>query len=264
MSNYRLIIQYDGTRYHGWQRQKSGADTIQGKIESALGKMAGSPVMIDGAGRTDAGVHARAQVANFRLTEKQIVHLREQCQGAAFVESHSVSDLIFSGLNAYLPEDIRILKAEPAGERFHSRLNATGKIYEYRITKKDCYNVFMRKYSWQMEETLDVHAMEEAAACLLGKHDFKGFCSKSSKKKSTVRNLQQLTIFETANDIVLRFEGDGFLHNMVRIITGTLVEIGAGRRTRESVLAALNTGERAMAGATAPAKGLTLCEVHYM
>lgn len=264
MSNYRLIIQYDGTRYHGWQRQKSGADTIQGKIESALGKMAGSPVAIDGAGRTDAGVHARAQVANFRLTEKQVVHLKEQCQGTVFSRSWSVSDLIFSGLNAYLPEDIRILKAEPAGDRFHSRLNAIGKIYEYRIIKKDHYDVFARKYSWQVEEALDVRAMEEAAGCLLGKHDFRGFCSKSSKKKSTVRNLHRLTIRETEDDIILRFEGDGFLHNMVRIITGTLVEIGAGRRDRESVLAALESGERAMAGATAPAKGLTLCEVHYM
>lgn len=264
MSNYRLIIQYDGTRYHGWQRQKNGADTIQGKIESTLAKMAGSPVTIDGAGRTDAGVHARAQVANFRLTEKQVAHLREQCRGTVFSQSHSVSDLIFRGLNAYLPEDIRILKAEQAGERFHSRLNATGKIYEYRIIKKDCYDVFARKYSWQVEETLDVGAMEEAAVCLLGKHDFKGFCSRSSKKKSTVRNLYRLTIRETADDIILRFEGDGFLHNMVRIITGTLVEVGAGRRTRESVLEALESGERALAGAMAPAKGLTLCEVHYM
>lgn len=264
MSNYRLIIQYDGTRYHGWQRQKNGADTIQGKIESTLAKMAGSAVTIDGAGRTDAGVHARAQVANFRLTEKQTASLKEQCRGAVFSQSHSVSDLIFRGLNAYLPEDIRILKAEPAGERFHSRLNAIGKIYEYRIIKKDCYDVFARKYSWQVEETLDVGAMEEAAVCLLGKHDFKGFCSRSSKKKSTVRNLHRLTICETADDIILRFEGDGFLYNMVRIITGTLVEVGAGRRTRESVLEALESGERALAGAMAPAKGLTLCEVHYM
>lgn len=264
MSNYRLIIQYDGTRYHGWQRQKNGADTIQGKIEAVLGKMAGSPVAIHGAGRTDAGVHARAQVANFHLTEEQISVLREQCRGDAFLGRHSVSDLIFGGLNAYLPEDIRILKAEQAGERFHSRLNATGKTYEYRILKKDCYDVFARKYSWQMEEELSVTAMEEAASCLIGKHDFKGFCSKSSKKKSTVRNLYQLTIRETADDIVLRFEGDGFLHNMVRIITGTLVEVGAGRRTRESVAAVLESGDRPEAGPMAPARGLTLCEVHYM
>ena len=245
MNNYRLKIQYDGTRYHGWQRQREGGDTIQGRIENVLSKMVGSPVEIDGAGRTDAGVHAKCQVAN--------VHLQETWS----------TDVIKENLNAYLPEDIRILEVEKAGERFHSRLNAIGKVYEYHLLKLGEYDVFARKYSWQMEQALDVDKMRKAAALLLGSHDFKGFCTKASKKKSTVRRIDSIEIRETKQDVFLRFEGNGFLYNMVRILTGTLVEIGAGLRSVESVQEILEKGERKLAGETAPAQGLTLLEVKY-
>lgn len=245
MNNYRLKIQYDGTRYHGWQRQKEGGDTIQGRIENVLSKIEGKPMEIHGAGRTDAGVHARCQVAN--------VHLNREW----------ATEDIKQKLNEYLPEDIRILEVERAGERFHSRLNATGKVYEYHLIKVDQYDVFSRKYSWQMQQELDVEKMREAAQLLLGNHDFKGFCTKASKKKSTIRRIDNIEIRETPKDIFLRFEGNGFLYNMVRILAGTLVEIGAGVRAAESILEILEKGERKLAGETAPAQGLTLVKVKY-
>lgn len=165
MNNYRIKIQYDGSRYRGWQRQQGEKNTIQGRIEQVLSKQMEFPVTIDGAGRTDAGVHAKEQVANFRInTEKTTQQLQDV-------------------LNEYLPEDIRILKVEEAGERFHSRLNATGKVYEYCLCKKDGFDVFGRKYMWQMDKELDVMRMRQAAEKLVGEHDFKGFCTKASRKK---------------------------------------------------------------------------------
>lgn len=243
--NYRMVIQYDGARYKGWQRLDSSPDTIQGKIEQVLSRWLGREIQIDGAGRTDAGVHAVAQIAN--------VHLKE----------HFEVDEIKNYLNEYLPEDIRILKVEVAGERFHSRLNATGKVYEYHVLTKDGVDVFKRKYCWQMQEKLDVKAMREAAAFLIGQHDFRGFCTKASKKKSTIRQLDSIDIVEEGSTIVLRFEGNGFLYNMVRILTGTLVEVGMGKRDPQSMLDVLQRGERKLAGVTAPAQGLFLVAVKY-
>lgn len=245
MRNYRFKIQYDGTRYHGWQRQKSGSDTIQGKLEQMLTRQMGRPIEIDGAGRTDAGVHAREQVAHAHLDLTEPL------------------DEWKDRFNEYLPEDIRILEIEPAGERFHSRLNATGKVYEYHLCKKGCADVFTRKYHWQMTEELDVDKMRSAARLLLGQHDFKGFCTKASRKKSTVRRVDAVAIRETQNDIFLRFEGNGFLYNMVRILTGTLVEIGSGRREVSCIPEILDKRERQLAGPTAPAQGLTLLKVRY-
>lgn len=245
MKNYRMKIQYDGTRYRGWQRQSGRDDTIQGKIENVLTRLHDAPVSIDGAGRTDAGVHARCQVANVHIDA--VWHpeeLKEQ-------------------LNEYLPDDIRILEVTEAGERFHSRLNATGKVYEYHLIKKDCCDVFSRKYSWQMKELLDVERMKTAAGYLLGQHDFRGFCTKVSKKKSTVRRIDYVKIRETEDSIYLRFRGNGFLYNMVRILTGTLVEIGAGVREPENIQEILEKGSRPLAGGTAPAQGLTLLAVKY-
>ena len=245
MKNYRMKIQYDGTRYRGWQRQSGREDTIQGKIENVLSRLYGAPVGIDGAGRTDAGVHAQCQVANVRI---DVVWSPEELR---------------EKLNEYLPEDIRILEVAEAGERFHSRLNATAKVYEYHLLKKDCFNVFARKYSWQMKEVLDVQRMETAAEYLTGQHDFRGFCAKAPKKKSTVRRIDHVDIRETEDSIYLRFEGNGFLYNMVRILTGTLVEIGAGKREPENIHEILEKGSRALAGETAPAQGLTLLSVRY-
>lgn len=245
MNNYRFKIQYDGTRYRGWQRQKNGFDTIQGRIEQVLSRQMGHPVEIDGAGRTDAGVHAREQVANVHLDYNGTTEELREC------------------LNEYLPEDIRILEVEIAGERFHSRLNATGKVYEYRLCKKGCFDVFARKYQWQMEELLDVVRMKEAAGLLLGEHDFKGFCTKASRKKSTIRRIDAIDIEETENAVILHFFGNGFLYNMVRILTGTLVEIGAGIREISTIEEIFERKERVLAGMTAPAKGLTLVRVKY-
>ncbi|MCI5731224.1 MAG: tRNA pseudouridine(38-40) synthase TruA [Eubacterium sp.] len=245
MNNYRFKIQYDGTRYHGWQRQKNGSDTIQGRIEQVLSRQMGHPVEIDGAGRTDAGVHAREQVANVHLDYNGTTEELREC------------------LNEYLPEDIRILEVEIAGERFHSRLNATGKVYEYRLCKKGCFDVFARKYQWQMEELLDVARMKEAAGLLLGEHDFKGFCTKASRKKSTIRRIDAIDIEETENAVILHFFGNGFLYNMVRILTGTLVEIGTGTREISTIEEIFERKERVLAGMTAPAKGLTLVRVKY-
>lgn len=245
MNNYRLKIQYDGTRFHGWQRQKNGYDTIQGRIEQVLSRQMGHPVEIDGAGRTDAGVHAREQIANVRL------------------DYPGTTAQLRDSLNEYLPEDIRILEVEIAGERFHSRLHATGKVYEYRLCKKGCVDVFARKYQWQMEDELDVSRMREAAGFLLGEHDFKGFCTKASRKKSTVRRIDSIEIKEKESAVILRFSGNGFLYNMVRILTGTLVEIGAGSREISTIEEIFQKKERVLAGVTAPAKGLTLIRVLY-
>lgn len=245
MINFRFIIQYDGTRYRGWQRQKGDADTIQGRIEYVLSRLAGREVTIDGAGRTDAGVHAYAQVANARMPDS------------------FTADQLQRQMNEYLPEDIRILKVVPAGERFHSRLHATGKVYQYCITKAGHYDVFRRKYSWQMDESLDLASMQSAADLLIGQHDFAGYCTRASKKKSTVRRLERIEMEQTDDRILLTYHGDGFLYNMVRILTGTLVEVGLGQRTIEEVQRPLQTGDRSLAGQTAPACGLFLKEVTY-
>lgn len=245
MSNYRMKIQYDGTRYKGWQRQKSSSDTIQGRIEAVLSKVIGYPVEIDGAGRTDAGVHAWEQVAN--------VHLKESYE-AGWLQRK---------LNEYLPEDIRIMEVKEAGERFHSRLNAIGKVYEYRLLKNDCQDVFHRKYAWHMDKYLDIEKMRLAAEQLKGQHDFKGFCTKASKKKSTIRRMDDIEIWDEGKAIFIRYTGNGFLYNMVRILTGTLVEIGTGERDADTIPEILSSGERQRAGQTAPAKGLTLRKVLY-
>lgn len=243
--NYRLKIQYDGTRYKGWQRQKGTDMTIQGKIENVLSELFGCSVEIDGAGRTDAGVHAMEQVANFHICEEK--------------EAEAIKNY----LNLYLPEDIRVLSVERAGERFHSRLNATGKIYRYHLIKADGDCVFQRKYAWKVSEKLDVDKMRQAAELLIGKHDFRSFCSKPSKKKSTIRTIEKITIEELEDKIQITFQGNGFLYNMVRILTGTLVEIGAGNRNIEEIPQILQKQERIYAGETAPAKGLFLMKVLY-
>ncbi len=248
--NYRLKIQYDGTRYKGWQRQggtRSSEATIQGRIESVLTRFAGEEIQIDGAGRTDAGVHAKEQIANVHLPEGVSPEPEE----------------LRTYLNAYLPEDIRITAVERAGERFHSRLNATGKRYEYHIIKVNGENVFQRKYAWKMSGILEVEQMRKAAERLIGSHDFRSFCAKASKKKSTVRNIHCITLEETEQELTIFFEGNGFLYNMVRIMVGTLVEVGLGKRTPEEIPDILARKERKYAGETAPAQGLFLAKVYY-
>lgn len=242
--NYRLIIQYDGTRYAGWQRQVTARDTIQGKIEDVLGRMTGEKVEISGAGRTDAGVHARGQVANVHLPEGR--------------SAEEIRDY----LNAYLPEDICVTEVSEVSERFHSRLNAGAKTYLYRISTDSIKNVFERRYIYDLNESLDVERMKEAAAYLIGEHDFQSFCAKKMKK-STVRQLYSIEFKERKGELQIFYRGSGFLYNMVRILTGTLIEVGRHERTPESVAEVLRAKERAKAGYTAPAKGLCLVRVEY-
>ena len=243
--NYRFDIQYDGTRYGGWQRQKTTDNTIQGKIEEVLFRMTGSPVLIQGAGRTDAGVHALGQVANGHF------------------DSRMSCEEICDYMNHYLPEDIEILRVSQVSERFHSRLNAREKLYRYRIGIGSHKNVFERKYTCPLHETYDVEAMEEAAGYLTGTHDFRSFCANKKMKKSTVRTIYEIRITELPKELQIDYRGDGFLYNMVRILTGTLIEIGRGSRKPEEIQAILEGRDRGLAGFTAPARGLTLVEVGY-
>jgi len=241
--NYKLIIQYDGSRYDGWQRQGNTDNTIQGKLESVLSRLAAQPVEVHGAGRTDAGVHAEAQVANVKLPG-------------------TYPDLA-AELNRYLPEDIAVLSAEPVDERFHARLNAVGKVYRYSIRMGATPNVFRRKYQYRVEEPLDLEAMRRAAALLTGTHDFRSFCANKRYKKSTVRTVSAIEITATGPDLQITYRGDGFLYNMVRILTGTLLEVGLGQRDPAEMPTIFKALDRSRAGKTAPAQGLTLEQVIY-
>lgn len=243
--NYKLTIQYDGTRYDGWQRQGNTDNTLQGRLEGVLSRMVGKPVEIQGAGRTDAGVHARGQVASVHLPEG---YTPQEVQNY---------------LNRYLPEDVAVVEVVEVGERFHARLSATGKEYRYHIRMGSVPDVFARKYQYRVEEPLDLAAMERAAGYLTGKHDFRSFCGNRRFKKSTVREVFHIGVEVCGSDLTLVYRGDGFLYNMVRILTGTLLEVGLGQRTPESMVAVLEARERTAAGKTAPAQGLVLQEVYY-
>ena len=244
MRNLRLDICYDGTRYRGWQRLPGKDDTIQGKLETALSRILGEPIEISGSGRTDAGVHARGQVANFHC------------------ESIMTAPEILENLRRYLPEDIGIYSCRDVSERFHARLNAKEKTYRYRIWNSEQPCVFERRFVTVMPEALDVDAMNRAARHLLGQHDFAAFCGNAKMKKSTVRFIRSLTVDRHGEEIHITVTGNGFLHNMVRIIVGTLVEAGRGERNPDSI-PALFEGKRADAGFLAPAQGLCLMEVYY-
>lgn len=243
--NYKMLIQYEGTRYNGWQRQKATDNTIQGKLESILTKMTGEPVEIHGAGRTDAGVHARGQVAHMQLN------------------TDLTADEIRDYINTYLPDDIGILRLTEASPRFHSRLNAIGKVYQYRIGKSRAMTVFDRKYVYVHPEPLDTVAMKMASLKLIGQHDFKSFCGNPRTKKSTVRTIHSIHIEETDAEIKITYIGNGFLQYMVRILTGTLIEVGEGKRSPASIPELIAALDRSQAGATAPACGLSLLEVKY-
>lgn len=247
MKNFKIIIQYEGTRYQGWQRQDSTGNTIQGKFEAVLAKMTGLDfVQVDGSGRTDAGVHALGQVANFKINTK--------------MSAQEVMDY----LNRYLPEDIGVISIEEMPGRFHSRLNAKGKTYRYRIWNSGIPCVFERRYVYELPDRLDVEAMRRAAACLVGTHDFKAFTSNKKSKKSTVRTIESIVIEQNGSEVVLTYNGDGFLYHMVRILTGTLIEAGLGQREPDSVTGLLSgAASRDMAGVLVPAKGLCLVGVRY-
>lgn len=243
--NYKLKISYDGSRYFGWEHQPD-RETIQGKIETVLARMVDKDMVdVIGAGRTDAGVHARAMIAN--------VHLDTQ------MSPEEIRDYA----NRYLPDDIAILEVREAADRFHARYKAVGKTYQYTCFDGPVKPVFDRKYYTPPDQELDVEAMQEAAHFLEGKHDYKSFCGNSRMKKSTVRIVDTITVRRRKGYVYLTFHGTGFLQNMVRIMSGTLIEVGLGRKRPEEVGEILEACDRKVAGPTAPAKGLCLLKVDY-
>ena len=244
MKNYKITVQYDGTKYNGWQRQGNTKNTIQEKFENVLSRMCGENVEIFASGRTDAGVHALGQVVNFKC------HTKFDC------------GKIMSYLNAYLPEDIAVISAQEADPRFHSRLNAVSKTYEYTIATSKS-DVFARKYVFRTDAVPNVELMKKAAAGLVGTHDFKGFSSVGKTKKTTVRTVNFIEITKEASFIRIRINGNGFLYNMVRIIAGTLLEIGTGKLDEGVIDEVLESKVREKAGVTLPASGLKLIEVFY-
>ena len=245
MKNFKAIIQYDGTRYKGWQVQKSTDMTIQGKLQKVLEEMTGQPVEVIGSGRTDAGVHAYGQVANFHIP------------------AHFTEEDVFSYLNRYLPMDIAVIGIEEVDERFHARYHATEKTYMYRIHTSTVPNVFERKYMYTYTEHLNIEAMRQAARELIGTHDFMAFCGNKKMKKSTVLSVYDIDIVEKENEIEISYTGNGFLQQMIRIMTGTLIEVGNGTKKPSDIKEILDSMDRQNAGYTVPAEGLSLKCVKY-
>jgi tRNA pseudouridine38-40 synthase len=244
MRNLRLDICYDGTRYRGWQRLTGVDNTIQGKIEQTLSRILGEEIEISGSGRTDAGAHAKGQVANFHC------------------ESTMKSPEVLSQLRRYLPEDIGIYSCEDVHERFHARLNAKTKTYCYRLWNSEAPCVFERRFLYTDTGRYDLKAMQNAAQIFVGEHDFSAFCANKKMKKSTIRRIDSFEIQRIGDEIRFTVTGNGFLYNMVRIMVGTLLEVGRGERSVDSV-AALFGAKRENAGALVPACGLCLMEVTY-
>ena len=243
--NYKLKISYDGTRYYGWEHQPD-RETIQGKLETVLTRMCDDKfVDVIGAGRTDAGVHARAMVANARM------------------DTGMSCEEILTYMNRYLPDDIAVLEVREASERFHARYKAVGKTYRYTCFDGPVKPVFDRKYYTAVDTVLDVEKMQQGAMYLEGEHDYKSFCGNSRMKKSTVRIVDTITISRRKGYVYFTFHGTGFLQNMVRIMVGTLLEVGLGRMEPEQVRDILEAKDRKVAGPTAPAKGLCLMKVDY-
>ncbi|MFD9624664.1 tRNA pseudouridine(38-40) synthase TruA [Peribacillus muralis] len=245
MNNYKLTIQYDGGRYRGWQRLGDSDDTIQGKIENVLTEMAGVKIEIIGCSRTDAGVHAFAQIANFKF-------------GGNLTESE-----VMNYLNRYLPQDISIKEVMLVPDRFHSRYNAKDKTYLYKIWNEQYTNPFMRKYSMHIEEKLDIERMRDACQYFIGAHDFTAFSNAKSKKKSMVREIYAIDLEENDGFIEISVRGDGFLYNMVRKMVGTLIEVGLGEINAEQIPGILESKERVQTGRMAEAGGLYLVKVDF-
>ncbi|ALV22228.1 tRNA pseudouridine(38-40) synthase TruA [Carnobacterium antarcticum] len=245
MRNIKMSIEYDGGRYQGWQRLGDSDKTIQGKIENILSEMTKTNIEIVGSGRTDAGTHAKGQVANFKTTSNlDLVAMRDY-------------------LNTYLPRDIIVKELEEVPERFHARYNVVGKKYSYYVWNTAVPSAFERNYSYHYPEQLDVDRMNEACSKLIGTHDFIGFSSLKKTKKSTVRTIDEITIHREGDLLNFTFIGEGFLYKMVRIIMGTLLEIGAGTKSPECIDAIFKSGVRSDAGMTVPSQGLFLDEVYY-
>ena len=250
--NYKMTLSYDGSRYYGWEHQPSQPMTIQGKLETVLTKMlegekneAVPPVTVIGAGRTDAGVHAKAMTANVLL------------------DTEKTEDEIRDYMNRYLPDDISVNELKICADRFHSRFKAKGKTYGYTCWCGDGKPVFDRRFVTVLDTMPDVQKMRAAAEYLTGTHDYKSFCGNSHMKKSTVRTVDRIEIKVRRPYIRFYVHGNSFLQHMVRILVGTLLEVGYGRMRPEDMPAVLEALDRTKAGPTAPAQGLTLMEVDY-
>lgn len=245
MRNLKLIIEYDGSRYKGWQKQTETELTIQGKIEAVLSKMTGEEILVVGCGRTDSGVHAENYIANFHT----------KC---AFT-----IDTMLDYLYEFLPEDIVVKSMENADERFHARYNVKSKTYVYRINTNKFRDVFNRRYRYHLAEKLDLNEMKSASEVLIGSHDFQSFTNSRNSNKSTIRTINYINIIEKDGLLEIEVNGNGFLWNMVRIIVGTLIEVGKGKLKPIDVEKILNEKKRWEAGPLAQAKGLFLIDVQY-
>ena len=242
--NYKLLISYDGTRYFGWEHQPD-KPTIQGKLEAVLTEMTGEAADVIGAGRTDAGVHAKAMVAN------------------VFLQTEKSPDQIRDYMNHYLPDDICVREIRTASERFHARYKAVGKSYCYTCYIGQTKPVFDRRYVLTLDTIPDLEAMRQAAQILRGEHDFRSFCSNPQMKKSTVRLVDSIEIVQKKDYLYFNFHGTGFLQNMVRILVGTLLEVGWGKLSVSRVREILEAKDRKLAGYTVPPQGLCLMKVDY-
>jgi tRNA pseudouridine38-40 synthase len=245
MRNIRLLIEYDGTNYQGWQVQLEGP-TVQGMIEEKLALITGEAVHLIGSGRTDSGVHAFGQVANFKTKSKLDVHSFQKA------------------LNSLLPPDIVIQRAEEVEEGFHARKASKSKVYEYRILNRELRSAFHHAYTWHIPQELDLEEMKKASQILIGEHDFSSFRSVGSPTRTTIRRVIRAE-WKMGRDGLIRFEieANGFLKQMVRALVGTLVEVGKGKIDSEEFQKILDSKDRKMAGPTAPAHGLFLKEVKY-
>ncbi|MDF2523060.1 MAG: pseudouridylate synthase [Clostridiales bacterium] len=245
MKNYKIIVQYDGSRYKGWQKLKDNDLSIQEKIETVLSKMAEEDIQVIGCGRTDAGTHAESYVANFHTNSKRS------------------PKLISNHLYEFLPEDIVVKSVEEVHERFHSQHNAKSKTYVYSITKGKFRNVFNRKYSFHSEEKLDLDQMRIAAEYLIGTHDFQSFTSLKEGSKSTIRTINSLEVIENGMVIEIVINSDDFLLHMARLIVGALLEVGKNKIEAIDVQKILNGKKRTEVVPMAQPKGLCLRDVQY-
>lgn len=248
--NYKLLIQYDGTDLHGWQIQENQR-TVQGELTRVLSLLEGAPVQVHGSGRTDAGVHAEGQVASVQLSKP------------------FAPEKLRAAINGNLWRDIRVLQVEKAAEDFHARFSAIGKTYRYSVVNAPVMSPFWARYALLESRMLNLAPMQEAGYCFLGKHDWTAFSAASAEQENRVREITELTVETrwdaraTAAFFEFKISAEGFLRYMVRSIVGTLLEVGREEKSVETVREAIVTGNRFLAGATAPAHGLTLLKVDY-
>lgn len=244
MRNIKLTIEYDGKDFNGWQKQSSKLN-IQGEIERAIKEITGEEVELNASGRTDAGVHALAQVANFKTN------------------SNIPVEKIPIALNTKLKRSIRILKAEEMEERFHSRYNCKKKTYRYIINNSENGTAIYRNLEYNFSQKLDVEKMKEAVKYFIGEHDFKGFKASGTSSKNSVRTIYSAKVYRENDRVIIELTGNGFLYNMVRIISGTLLDVGIGKIKPDEIEEIIKSGNRERAGKTLPPQGLYLVNVEY-